>query len=308
MALSVHTFNSHDGNTIAYYKNTPENESKAVMLITHGMAEHAKRYNHFAEFLNQNGFVVYAHDQRGHGETAGKIEKIGHFADKNGWQKVSDDLAEMVKIAKNENKGLPIFVFGHSMGSFVTRTYLIQHSEDVNGAILSGTAGSAGILGFVGNIIASVIMIFKRKTAPSPLMNQLSFGSFNKAFKPNRTDFDWLSRDEKLVDKYVADPFCGTIFSIRFFKDLINGLEYVNKLKNAEKIRKDIPLYLFSGKKDPVSKNGKQVSDVFNMYKKAGIKDVEMKIYPEARHETLNEINKEDVYNDILNWLNNKIS
>jgi alpha-beta hydrolase superfamily lysophospholipase len=307
MALSVHTFNSHDNTTIAYYKHEPDKEIKAVVIITHGMAEHAKRYSDFAGFLNHNAYVVYAHDQRGHGETAGKLDKIGFFADKNGWQKVSDDLAELVKIAKSENENKPVFVLGHSMGSFVSRTYLTDHSEEVNGAIFSGTAGSAGALAFAGNIMASLIMLFKKKTAPSPLMDNLSFGSFNKGFKPARTKFDWLSRDEKIVDKYVADPFCGTIFSIRFFKDLINGLELVNKKQHAEKIRKDLPLYLFSGEKDPVSKNGKQVCDVFNMYKNAGITDIEMKLYPDARHETLNEINREEVYNDVLSWLEKRI-
>ena len=146
-------------------------------------------------------------------------------------------------------------------------------------------------------------MLFKNKNSPSPLMNKLSFGDFNKPFKPNRTDFDWLSRDNESVDKYVADPYCGTIFSVGFFNNLVKGLELVNKLYIAEKVRKDLPIYLFSGDKDPVSKNGKQISDVFGMYKNAGITDIDMMLYPDARHETLNEINKEDVYNDVLSWI-----
>jgi alpha-beta hydrolase superfamily lysophospholipase len=190
------------------------------------------------------------------------------------------------------------------MGSFVTRTYLIDHSDRISAAILSGTTGSAGLLGKVGILLTGLIMIFKKKNSPSKLMNQMSFGDFNKSFKPALTNFDWLSRDAGVVDKYVNDPFCGGVFSVGFFKDMMIGLELVNKPENAKKLRKDLPLYLFSGDKDPVSKNGKQVNDVFEMYKNTGMKNVKMKLYPEARHETLNEINKEEVYNDVLGYLN----
>lgn len=308
MAVSGHTFKSYDFAHIVYYKHTPAKDPKAIVIITHGMAEHARRYDHFAEFLNSHSFIVYAHDQRGHGETAGKTQKIGFISNKNGWEKITLDLKEMVDIAKKENPGLPVFLLGHSMGSLVVRTFLIRFSEEIQGVILSGTAGSAGFLAVLGNILTSIIMIFKKKSSPSPLMDTLVFGSFNKEFEPKRTKFDWLSRDEKVVDDYVADPLCGTIFSLKFFKDLANGVEYVNKSKYIENIRKDISIYSFAGDKDPVGKNGKQVTEVYDMYKKAGIKDIELKLYPEARHETLNEINKEEVYSDIINWINKKLS
>jgi alpha-beta hydrolase superfamily lysophospholipase len=308
MALSVNKFDTEDGETIAYYKHSPEKEIKAVLVITHGMAEHAKRYTHFANFMNEHGFIVYAHDQRGHGETAGKLEKIGFFAEKDGWQKVTNDLAQLVKIAKEENPDKPVFVLGHSMGSFVTRSYLNDHSHEVQGALLSGSAGSAGFLAVSGNILTSIIMLYKRKDAPSPLMNFLSFGSFNKQFKPARTDFDWLCSDEKTVDEYVADPYCGAVFSVGFFKNLINGLEFVNTKKHAENINKDLPMFFFSGDKDPVSKNAKQIPLVVDMYKSAGVNDVEMKIYPGRRHEMLNEVNKGEVYADVLNWMESKLS
>lgn len=307
MAKSQKLFKSHDNAEIVYFKHSPELDAKGVIIITHGMAEHAQRYDDFANFLNLNGFVVYAHDQRGHGKTAGSVENLGFFAKKNGWQKVTDDLGELVKIAKSEYKNLPIFVFGHSMGSFITRTYLINNSKEVAGAILSGTAGSAGLLGKVGMFLTSIIMLFNKKNSPSPLMDKLSFGDFNKAFKPNRTKFDWLSRDENQVDKYVEDPYCGTVFSVGFFKDMMQGLELVNRNETAIKIRKDLPIYLFSGDKDPVSKNGKQVKDVFEMYKNAGVSAISMKLYENARHETLNETNNKEVYNDVLGWLNSKL-
>ncbi|MCD4792284.1 MAG: lysophospholipase [Bacteroidales bacterium] len=306
MQKSQQSYITKDNKEIVYYKHIPETDAKAIVIITHGMAEHAQRYDEFAGFLNKNAYIVYAHDQRGHGKTAGSVEKLGFFAEKDGWQKVTDDLAELVEISKKEHQNIPIFLLGHSMGSFIVRTFILQHSDKVNGAILSGTAGSAGLLGFAGSVLTGIIILFKKKSSPSSLMDKLSFGDFNKAFKPNRTDFDWLSRDNESVDKYVADPYCGTIFSVGFFNNLINGLELINKLKIAEKVRNDLPMYLFAGDKDPVSKNGKQVSDVYNMYKKAGITDIEMKLYPDARHETLNETNKEEVFSDVLTWLNSK--
>ena len=307
MAKSQNTFKSHDNTEIVYFKHLPEAEKKAVVIITHGMAEHAQRYDDFANFLNQNGFVVYAHDQRGHGKTAGSIDNLGFFAEENGWQKVADDLGELVKLAKAENPNLPVFLLGHSMGSFIIRTYIIENSDKVDGVILSGTAGSAGLLGKIGLLITNIIMMFNPKNTPSPLLDKLSFGDFNKPFKPNRTKFDWLSRDEKQVDKYVEDPYCGTVFSVGFFNDMMKGLELVNKKETANKVRKDLPIYLFSGSKDPVSKNGKQVKDVFEMYKNANISDVSMKLYEDARHEMLNETNNKEVYNDVLEWLNSKL-
>ena len=303
MAKSEHTFTTNDGINIVYYKHTVENP-KANVLIVHGMAEHAQRYDDFANFLNKNGFNVYAYDQRGHGKTAGSIEKQGFFAEKDGWNKVVGDLKTLIETADADFPGIPVFILGHSMGTFVTRTYIADYDDCVRGVILSGTTGSAGLLGKIGILLTNIIMLFKKKNSQSPLMDSLSFGDFNKAFKPNRTKFDWLSRDEKQVDKYVDDPYCGAVFSVGFYNDMMKGLEYVNKPETAEKVRKDLPMYLIAGDNDPVSKNGKQVKDVFGMYKKAGISNISMKLYEGARHEILNETNKDEVYNDILTWLN----
>ena len=304
MSKSEHSFTAKDDVRIYYRKHSPDVEAKGVVVITHGMAEHADRYDDFAQFLNGQGFAVYAHDQRGHGKTAGAFENVGFLSEEGGWQKITDDLGELVETAKKDFPSKPVILLGHSMGSFVTRTYLIDHSDKVSGAVLSGTTGSAGMLGKVGLLLTGIIMLFKKKSSPSPLMNKLSFGDFNKGFKPARTDFDWLSRDIIVVDKYVADPYCGSIFSVGFFKDMMTGLEYVNQPETAKKLRKDLPMYLFSGEKDPVSKNGKQVTDVYEMYKAAGITNIRMKLYPDARHETLNEINKNEVYYDVLAYLN----
>ncbi len=307
MAKSEHTFKTEDNIKIVYFKHTCETTAKATVIIIHGMAEHAQRYDDFAGFLNKNGFNVYTYDQRGHGKTAGSIEKQGFFAEKNGWKKITSDLKKMIEIVQTDLPDLPVFLLGHSMGTFVTRTFISDYDNNIKGVILSGTTGSAGLLGKIGILLTNIIMLFKKKDSPSSLMDNLSFGDFNKAFKPNRTKFDWLSRDNEQVDKYVDDPYCGAIFSVGFYNDMMRGLEYVNKNEIANKTRKDLPIYLFSGDKDPVSKNGKQVKEVFEMYKNAGITDISMKLYEGARHETLNETNKEEVYNDVLTWLNKHI-
>ncbi len=297
------TFITHDSIKIFVRRHKPAGHSRGVVVIVHGMAEHSQRYDRFAKVLNNVGYTVYAHDQRGHGKTAQEIEEHGFFAEHDGWEKVTNDVRELIELVRKENSGLPIFLLGHSMGSFIVRNYAINYSNKINGLLLSGTAGSAGILGRIGFLITNIIILLKNKRSKSLFLTKLSFGDFNKQFKPNRTSFDWLSRDEKEVDKYIKDSYCGRIFSIGFFRDLIKGLELINRHKNVIKISKELPIYLFAGDKDPVSKNGKQIIELYDIYKKAGIKDIKMKLYEEARHETLNEINRNNVYEDIINWL-----
>ncbi|MBN1251387.1 MAG: lysophospholipase [Bacteroidales bacterium] len=285
----------------------PETEIKAVLQISHGMAEHAERYANLAEFLTNNGFAVYANDHRGHGKTAGTVENLGFFAENNGWDLVMQDMHKLTQEIAKRNSEKPIFLFGHSMGSFLSRYYITQYAVDIKGVIISGTGGHPGLLGQVGLFLTKMLILFNGKRSPSPLMTKLSFGEFNKPFKPNRTEFDWLSRDKAQVDKYIADPFCGTIFSLGFFKDMLSGLLYVSAQESINKIDKNLPIYLFSGANDPVGVNGKGVNEVYNKFKNAGINDVSIKLYENARHEMLNETNKDEVYTDILNWMNKHI-
>jgi alpha-beta hydrolase superfamily lysophospholipase len=270
--------------------------------------EYGERYDNYAAFLNQNNILVYTYDERGHGKTAGKVENLGFVADKNGWQLLSQDMGQLLDIAKTDAPDTPVFFLGQSYGSFLVRNYIIDHSHSIDGAILSATAGSAGLLSYIGMAITSVMMIFKKKNHLSPFLHNMTFGNYNNEFKPGRTKYDWLSRDESIVDKYINDPFCGTVFSIKFYKDLATGLEKINKKKYAEKVRKDLPVLLISGAKDPLSKNGKQIPKVKDLYQKAGLEDVEMKLYPDARHEIFNEINKEEVYEDVLKWIEKRLN
>ncbi len=310
MNISEYKLKANDGTQIHVYEWLPDepSEVKACLQIAHGMAEHAQRYDDFAGFLNKSGIAVFANDHRGHGKTAGSIENLGYFADENGFQKVVDDMHVLTVKIRSEFPDKPVFLLGHSMGSFLSRYYAIKDASKIKGLILSGTAGDPGMLGKVGKILSSLIASIYGKKSQTPLMTTLSFGAYNKQFKPNRTEFDWLSRDNEQVDKYIKDPYCGTVFTAGFYKDLLEGLLFVNQFQEIQKMPNDLPVYLISGDKDPVSENGKGVKEVYEKMKKAGLKDVEMKLYPDARHEILNEINKDKVYNDVLAWINQRVS
>lgn len=298
-------FNGSDGNKVTGYKWETDKKVKvkAVLQISHGMAEHAARYDRFAEKLNEAGYIVYANDHKGHGKTAGTVEECGFFSEENGWEIVRDDMYELTKIIKKENENLPVFLLGHSMGSFLSRSYVLKYTDEIDGVIISGSAGDPGAVGSVGKLIAKLLMKIKGPKTPSPLLDKMSFGAFNDAFKPNRTDFDWLSTVDEEVDKYIADPFCGNIHSTSYFYQLMGALSQVNSLKNIETMRKDLAVYVFSGSLDPVSNKMDSLVPLFKKYVQAGIKDVSVKFYGQCRHETLNEFNREEVYQDVINWL-----
>jgi alpha-beta hydrolase superfamily lysophospholipase len=274
-----------------------------LVQIAHGMAEHAGRYEPFARFLCDAGYGVYANDHRGHGRTAGSLQRVGYFADRDGWQQVVADMAALTDIVNERHSGLPVFFLGHSMGSFLLRTYAARYGDRLSGAILSATGGDPGFLGKVGMMIARWECFRKGKTARSPLLNKLSFGGFNKAFKPNRTEFDWLSRDERVVDAYIADPYCGGVFTAGFFVDLLGGIRFINSPAGIDAIPKDLPFLFVSGAQDPVGKDTLGVRQVADAYTRAGISDVAVRFYDGARHEVLNETNRETVYRDILDWI-----
>jgi alpha-beta hydrolase superfamily lysophospholipase len=303
MKAKTFTLKGADGAKVYVYTWLPDSKPAAAVQISHGMAEHAARYERFAEALTQAGFAVYANDHRGHGKTAGSLEKVGYFADEDGWNLVVDDMHRLTDHIKNEHPKIPVFLFAHSMGSFLSRDYISRWGGDIKGVILSGTGGDPGLLGKVGALIARIEKALRGKKARSPLLTSLSFGAFNNAFKPNRTEFDWLSRDNAEVDKYVADPYCGGVFSTGFWVDFLKGIGVLYRSDYLPKIPRSLPIYLFSGEKDPVGKNAKDVTKVYESYKKAGITDVSIKIYPNGRHEMLNETNRTEVFKDVIDWL-----
>ncbi|MEN8222139.1 MAG: alpha/beta hydrolase [Acidobacteriota bacterium] len=310
MSEDTFTLNAEDGKKIFVHRWMPEKKGnlKGVLQISHGMAEHAGRYREFAEYLNSLGIGVYANDHRGHGKTAGSLENVGYFADKNGWDLVINDMFQLTERIRNTHESIPIFLLGQSMGSFLTREYISREKGGVDGAILTGTAGEPGIKGSLGIIAGKLFCTLLGKNRPDKILDKSVFGSYNRQFKPARTKFDWLSRDVDEVDKYIKDDYCGCIFSSGFFVDLFTGLKNVNKMKNIQSISKTLPLLLISGDKDPLGENVKGVMRVVKAFRKAGIKDVEYKFYKDGRHEMLNETNRKEVFKDISDWINSKLN
>ena len=302
-------FLTKDNAEIYVYKWLPDEGKKirAVLQIVHGMAEHGARFDEFADFLTKNGLAVYADDHRGHGKTACSQDNIGFFAEKDGWNLVVSDEVELTQIIKKENPFLPVFLFGLSMGTFIIRDYIMTNGRFVEGVILSGTSSDPGIMAYFGKLIALWQIRHHGFNVKSPLLDKLSFGKFNSYFKPNRTPFDWLSANEENVDRYIADPYCGSVFSAGFFYDLIYGVKKVNLFKNIKKVPKSLPIFLISGHKDPVGNLTKGVIKVYKDYKKSGIIDLNYKFYNGLRHEILNETNRHEVYKDIMDWLNKHI-
>jgi alpha-beta hydrolase superfamily lysophospholipase len=291
-----------DNTDVHVYRWIPDNPV-AVVQIAHGMAEHAARYADFAQALVDAGYAVYANDHRGHGKTAGSLDNVGFFGDSNGWDRVVQDMRDLHRRIRSEHVDCPFFLFGHSMGSFLVRNYIFGDTRDVCGAILSGTGQNPKLLVSAGKLVAKWEARRKGPKAKSRLMNNMSFGSFNKPFRPNRTDFDWLSRDDDEVDKYIADPFCGDVFTAGFFVDMMTGLQTIAEPENIRNIRRDLPIFLFSGENDPVGNNGKAIRQVYEIYRNAGIRDVTYRLYENGRHEMLNEINRQEVYADVIAWM-----
>ncbi len=303
------TVTATDGTPVHVFRWLPEADAtpKAVVQIAHGMAEHAARYARFAEVLATAGYAVYASDHRGHGQTAGDLARAGFFADTNGWSTVVEDLYAVTRTIRQEQPGLPIFLFGHSMGSMLSRTYAIRHGGELEGLILSGTGGDPGMLGKVGQVVAAVEAKVRGKRTPSPLLDKLSFGNFNKPFEPARTPFEWLSRDPAEVDAYIADPWCGFVCTAGMFQDLLGGIALINSDSQVARIPQGLPIYVFSGAEDPVGDKTKGVQQVVNQFRRLGIKDVVVRYYLGARHEVLNETNRDEVMADVVDWLDNHL-
>lgn len=301
-------FNSSTGkNKIHARMCVPDAEPRAIVQIIHGIAEYIGRYDEFMSFLADNGIIAVGTDHLGHGKSIESEEQTGFFAYDNGWDYVVRD-EEVLRLAMHENyPELPIIVFGHSMGSFMTRTLLIRYPDAFNAAIISGTGnqGAALVNGglFMGNLVTGLWGAHHY----SKFLNNLAFGSYNKIYENPKTEYDWLSRDETNVQKYIDDPLCGFIPSCSLFRDMMTGVKFITNKKNLTAMNKDMPVYFMSGDMDPVGECGKGVQKAYNNFLEAGMKDVSIKLYPGGRHEMLNEINKDEVYADILAWLNSKI-
>lgn len=301
--MEIQQLTCTDGKQLNYRIWLPENNNvHSIVHILHGMAEHGARYDRFAMYLNTLGIGVYAQDHRGHGLTASD-DDLGWFAEKQGWKRVLEDSHELDMHILGMHPGKDLFIFGHSMGSFMARALVAMYPELYTGAIICGTGASQGLVGTVGKLLARARSIAHHGKRPDQLLDKLSFGAFGKAFQPQKTAFDWLSRDEEEVRAYLEDPFCGFVCTSRFFVDLLTGIELANDPGLADKIPKDFPLYIISGANDPVGNFGKGVRQVHEMYRRAGITDLSLDIVKGARHELLNETNREDIHRMLGTWL-----
>ncbi|PFD38640.1 alpha/beta hydrolase [Bacillus cereus] len=295
-----------DESEIYLRKWLPEDNLRGIVQIAHGMTEHAGVYTEFIDALLEAGYGVYAHDHKGHGKTVIREEDYGHFEPDIGWNQAVSDVIFVSETIKKEQK-CPLFLLGHSMGSFLSRRAVQLKGELYDGFLISGTGGNPGFLGVIGHKVATIEMKLRGAKTKSPMLNFLSFGNFNSHFKPNRTKFDWLSSDISQVDKYIADPFCGFICTTSFYRELFHGVLEVNKLEEYEKTPKNLPIHIFSGDRDPVGDMGKGVKEVYENYKKCGVKDVTLRLYENGRHEMFHEVNREDVFQDLISWLEEHI-
>ncbi len=294
------TFTSQTGQSLAYCIWQPQGTPKGIVQLVHGMAEHIDRYDATAEQLNLAGYLVVGHTHLGHGALA-KVQ--GYFAKKKGWSILVEDVHTLRSIIQKQYPHLPYYLLGHSMGSFVARTYCLTHASGLQGVILSGTGYFPVPVVSAGKVIAKVLCLAGNAQKPSKLLDQMNFGSNNRAFAPNRTAYDWLSRDDQQVDAYIADPHCGFAFTCGGYLDLFNGLLTLAPSK-LDALNPSIPVLFFSGDQDPVGQNGDGVKRVYQDFQKAGVKDVSIKLYPHGRHEMFNETNKEEVWADLVAWLN----
>ncbi len=279
----------------------PTLPSKAIVHLIHGMAEHIHRYDRLAGVLANQGITVYAHNQRGHGETC-QPDQLGFYAVNDGWQKLQDDISVLHTEIRQHHHTAPLVVFGHSMGSFVALRYLIDQGSAVNGAILSGCNYSPRWLYRLAASVARLEKVRLGGKGHSAIIDALTFKSFNKTFKPNRTDFDWLSRDIEQVNRYVDDPLCGFPSTVQLWLDFFTGVSQLLSNQCLRAIPNDLPIHIMGGADDPAS-GQKNLLALKEKLQKIGLRDVTHQIYPGGRHEMLNEINYNEVIGDIIAWL-----
>lgn len=303
--LQTISYPSCDGvHTIHAVQWLPEGEPRGVIQIVHGVAEYVERYAPLAHYLTERGYVVCGEDHLGHGHTA--AGQFGYFAPRGGWDLVARDIRQLRVLQGERHPGLPYVMLGHSMGSFLTRTYLIRWPGTLDGAVLSGTGQEPAPLVALGRLLAGGLCALRGPEYVSDLVYQLSLGAYNRAFRPNRTTADWLSRDEGAVDANLRDPLCAFRPTVSMFRDMMTGLRFIARRDNLARMDRTTPVYFLSGDRDPVGSMGAGVKKVAGMFRAAGCGDVTLKLYPGGRHEMFNEINRQEVMDDLLAWLQSR--
>jgi alpha-beta hydrolase superfamily lysophospholipase len=306
MKSTTLTFKAADGAAIFVYKWFPESgKPRACVQITHGLAEHAARYAGLAERLTAEGFACYANDLRGHGKTAGVESKRGVFGP-GGWDSLVTDMKELNEIIAKDNPGAPVFLLGHSLGSYLGQDYAERFASSIKGIAHSGPRGAQTfVVNAFGAMLARLVILFRGSDTPSALSYNLTFKDYNKQFLPSATgtDFDWLSRDPEVIRKYASDPWCGFKISGGASLELVKGLKRTWRPENERKIPHDLPMLFQSGTRDSTNRCLKDLKPLVERYRAYGIEDITVKYYPDARHEIFNETNREEVIADLVAWI-----
>ncbi len=300
-------FKSSDGLTdIRAMRYIPDGDIKAVLQIAHGMIEFIDRYENFAQYLSSKGILVTGNDHLGHGGSVKSKDDWGYFGD-NGNELVLKDMYELTRITKELYPGKPYFLLGHSMGSFYARQYLCFHGDELKGAIIMGTGHES--LGTVkaGMFMCKLIAAFKGWRYRSNFVNQAAFGAYNKHFEPAKTRADWLTKDENVVNWYVNEPRCNFVFTLNGFYSMFQGISNLHDTKLLNMIPKDLPIFFVSGEEDSVGTFGKEVKLAVDSLKQVGINNIDLKLYPNDRHEILNETDRDTVYEDLYNWIEKRL-
>lgn len=284
----------------------PERQIRGIVQIVHGIAEYALRYDELARFLNENGILVVAEDHMGHGGSIGEDTVQGYFY--GGWFAAVEDTYRLLQDTRKEFPNVPYILLGHSMGSFMARTILQKHPDSgISGAVICGTGWLSPVILHAGRALGSIICLFRGDTRPSKFLDKLSFGGYNNRIDPVRTSHDWLSRDCQVVDRYVADPLCGFMASAGLMKSMMTGLIFIQKGKNLDSMNKDLPVLFIAGEEDPVGQYGAGVRMANEKFIRHGMQRTCCILYPGCRHEIHNELDKEKVYADLLNWIRSVI-
>ena len=281
---------------------TPEGRPKGIVQIVHGIAEFVERYDDFANFLTEHGFMVVAEDHMGHGQSISQESPRGYFT--GGWFAAVADTLQLAKDTMTAFPGIPYILFGHSMGSFMTRTILAKYPDSgISAAVICGTGWQPRLA--LPALIGIVEGLCKKQGErnPDPALHKMIFGGYNNRIENPRTDFDWLTRDEAIVDDYIAHPLCGFVPACGLLRDMMKGIYYVEQPKNLQNMKKHLPILFIAGQEDPVGPYGKGVEQAHKAFQKAGMVRTSIKLYPDCRHEILNETNRQEVYEDVLAWL-----
>lgn len=296
---------SKDGKTqIHAVEWLPEEQPKAILQIAHGVTEYILRYEEIAKFFTEKGVAVVGNDHLGHGKSISEGAEPMYFGPKDSWDWVVEDIKTCIDLTKNKYPNIPYYLLGFSLGSFVVRTYLIKYQGELDGAIIIGTGQIPSIQIALAKYMANKEAKKVGEDHTSATIRKLTFETYNKIFAPNRTKYDWLCANQQSIDEYMKDRMIGGDMSAGLFREMLSGMAFTAKQENINKTDKNLPILFLSGDKDPVGEQGKGVTRAYKCFKKAGIKEVNVKLYPGLRHDVLRENNRQDIFYDIYNFIN----